>query len=64
MPIRLLGPTPSSVAKIADKYRWKLIVKYRSGNAFSEVMGAALKEFAKNKEFVKIEVTADPYDIN
>lgn len=64
MPIRLLGPTPSSVAKIADKYRWKLIVKYRPGNAFSEVMGAALKEFAKNKEFVKIEVTADPNDIN
>ena len=64
MPIRLLGPTPSSVAKMADKYRWKLIVKYRPGNAFCEMMGEALKEFAKNKEFVKIEVTADPYDIN
>ena len=64
MPIRILGPTPSSVAKMADKYRWKLIVKYRPDGAFYETMGAALKEFAKNKEFVKIEVTADPYDIN
>lgn len=64
MPIRILGPTPSAVAKIADKYRWKLIVKYRPDNAFFEMMGAVLKEFAKNKEFVKIEVTADPYDIN
>lgn len=64
MPIRILGPTPSSTPKIADKYRWKLIVKYRPDNAFFEMMGAALKEFSKNKEFVKIEVTADPYDIN
>ena len=52
------------VGTMADKYRWKLIVKYRPGNAFCEMMGEALKEFAKNKEFVKIEVTADPYDIN
>ena len=64
MPIRLLGPTPSATPKIADKYRWKLIVKYRPDNAFFETMGEALKEFSKNKEFVKIEVTADPYDIN
>ena len=64
IPIRILGPTPSHIAKIADKWRWKLIVKYRPDNAFFETMGAALKEFAKNKEFVKIEVMADPYDIN
>ena len=64
IPIRILGPTPSHIAKIADKWRWKLIVKYRPDNAFFETMGAALKEFVKNKEFVKIEVMADPYDIN
>lgn len=64
IPIRILGPTPSSVAKLADKYRWKLIVKYRPDGAFFDIMGDTLKEFSKNKEFVKIEVTADPYDIN
>lgn len=64
IPIRILGPTPSHVAKIADKWRWKLIVKYRPDNAFFETMGETLKEFSKNKEFVKIEVMADPYDIN
>ena len=64
IPIRILGPTLSHIAKIADKWRWKLIVKYRPDNAFFETMGAALKEFVKNKEFVKIEVMADPYDIN
>lgn len=64
IPIRILGPTPSSVAKLADKYRWKLIVKYRPDGAFFDIMGDALREFSKNKEFVKIEVTADPYDIN
>ena len=64
IPIRLLGPTPSHVAKIADKYRWKLIVKYRPDSAFFETMGEALKEFSKNKDYVKIEVMADPYDIN
>ncbi|MBQ7124134.1 MAG: primosomal protein N' [Oscillospiraceae bacterium] len=64
IPIRILGPTPSHVAKIADKWRWKLIVKYRPDNAFFETMGETLKEFSKNKDFVKIEVMADPYDIN
>lgn len=64
IPIRILGPTPSHVAKIADKWRWKLIVKYRPDNIFFETMGNTLKEFSKNKDFLKIEVTADPYDIN
>lgn len=64
MPIRLLGPTPSHVAKIADKWRWKLIVKYRPDGKFYEVMSEALKEFSKNREFAKTEVTADPYEIN
>ena len=64
IPIRILGPTPSHVAKIADKWRWKLIVKYRPDMAFFETMGETLKEFSKNKDFVKIEVMADPYDIN
>lgn len=64
IPIRLLGPTPSHVAKVADQWRWKLIVKYRPDKTFFRVMGDALREFSKKKEFVKIEVTADPYDIN
>ncbi len=64
IPIRILGPTPSHIAKIADKWRWKLIVKYRPDNAFFEAMGESLKEFSKKKEYLKIEVTADPYDIN
>lgn len=64
IPIRLLGPTPSHVAKIADQWRWKLIVKYRPDKTFFKAMGEALREFSKKKEFVKIEVMADPYDIN
>ena len=64
IPIRILGPTPSHVAKIADKWRWKLIIKYRPDTAFFETMGETLREFSKNKDFVKIEVMADPYDIN
>ena len=64
IPIRILGPTPSHVAKIADKWRWKLIIKYRPDGDFFSTMGETLKEFSKNKDFVKIEVMADPYDIN
>lgn len=64
IPIRLLGPTTSHVAKIADQWRWKLIVKYRPDKAFFRSMGDTLREFSKKKEFVKIEVMADPYDIN
>jgi len=61
MPIRLLGPTPSHIARIAGRWRYKLLVKYRPGAEFFSVMGGALREFAADKRFVKTEVTADPY---
>lgn len=64
LPIRILGPTQSHIAKIADKWRWKLIVKYRPDNKFFEIMGDTLKEFSKNRDYCKIEVVADPYEIN
>ncbi len=61
MPIRLLGPTPSHIARIAGRWRWKLLVKYKPDAEFFALMGEALRQFAADKRFVKIEVTADPY---
>lgn len=63
LPARLLGPTPSRVPKVAGKWRWKLILKYRPDGAFFRVTAQALRAFAKESRYGKIEVSADPTDI-
>lgn len=61
IPIRILGPTKSHIEKLAGKYRWKLILKYKANRDFFTLMKDALCIFAKDKRFTKIEVTPDPY---
>ena len=63
VPIRILGPTPSRVPKVADEYRYKLIVKYKPQKEFYEAVGRALTLFSKLREYKEITVTPDPYDI-
>lgn len=65
IPLRILGPTPSRVARIAGEYRWKLIIKYRPDRMFYDAMGCVLKEFTgMHPEYDSVRVTSDPYDIN
>ncbi len=63
LPARLLGPTPSRVPKVAGKWRWKLIMKYRPDGAFFRVAAEALKAFAKESRYGKVEISVDPSDI-
>ncbi|HXK78184.1 MAG TPA: primosomal protein N', partial [Oscillospiraceae bacterium] len=63
LPARLLGPTPSRVPKVAGKWRWKLIMKYRPDGAFFRVTAEALKAFVKESRYGKTEVSVDPSDI-
>lgn len=49
LPLRVLGPVPSSIAKINDRYRYKLTVKCRNSPAFRDLIGRVLHLYEKEK---------------
>jgi len=59
MPIRVLGPSPSGIIKMFDKYRFKLIIKCRADDAFREMFRKVLTDFGKEKEYRLVSVSAD-----
>ena len=49
LPLRILGPTPGSIEKINDTYRYKLTVKCRNDRRFRDLVRAALALYEKEK---------------
>ncbi len=50
LPLRLLGPSPASVAKVSNKYRYKLIIKCRDDKRFRELLSGCVIDFSSDKE--------------
>lgn len=50
IPLRLLGPSPASIAKISNKYRYKIIIKCRNDKRFRSLLNSVIDEFNSNKE--------------
>lgn len=50
MPLRLLGPSPASVAKVSNKYRYKIIIKCRNDKRFRKLLSDSVIEFNSIKE--------------
>ena len=60
LPLRVLRPSPATVARVSGKYRYKLIVKCRNSPRFREMIAKLLTGFAGFKEFQQVTVYADP----
>ena len=65
IPLRILGPSPASVFKVSNKYRFKLILKCRSDSRFREMLSRMLTSFASDRAYSDVTVYADmdPLDI-
>ena len=50
LPIRILGPSPASIAKVSNKYRYKIIIKCRNNKRFRKLLSDTLSEFNSIKE--------------
>ena len=50
IPLRVLGPSPASIAKVSNKYRFKLIVKCRNSRRFRKLLSETLLEYNSIKE--------------
>ena len=59
LPLRILGPSPASVLKVSNKYRYKLIIKCRNNSDFRKLLGDLLADFDKLSEFKDVTVYAD-----
>ncbi|MBQ6265117.1 MAG: primosomal protein N' [Clostridia bacterium] len=54
-----LGPRPARVAKISNKYRYRLIIKCHNNRNFREMISKILIDLGSKSEFSAVTVTAD-----
>lgn len=59
LPLRILGPSPASIVKINDKYRYKIIIKFRNSKMFRQLMSETIIIFNKDKRFKGVSVFVD-----
>lgn len=60
LPLRVLRPSPAAVARVAGKYRYKIIVKCKNVRALREMIARLLVQFAGMREFAAVTAYADP----
>ena len=60
MPLRVLRPSPAAVAKVSNKYRYKLLIKCRNTKSLREMISRLLIKFAGLREFQQVTAYADP----
>ena len=54
-----LGPIAPKLARVAGKYRFRIILKCKNSARFRAFLSKLLKDFSKNSTFKKVTVTAD-----
>ena len=59
LPLRVLGPTPGSIEKINDSYRYKLTVKCRNDRRFRDLIRETLTLYEQEKLPAKATVVVD-----
>lgn len=59
LPLRALRPTPAQVAKVSNKYRYKLLIKCKNNLKLRTMLSRLLVECGKQKAFSGVTVYAD-----
>lgn len=59
LPLRILEPSAAAVTKVNNKYRYKLIIKFRNCKEFREMISSLLIWFGKERKYSKIMIYAD-----
>ena len=58
-PLRVLGPSPAMVSRINNKFRYRLIIKFKNNRRFREMLSILLTDFGKNRTYSDITAYAD-----
>ena len=59
LPLRILGPSPASIAKVSNKYRYKILIKCRNNKEFRMFLADTVKVFNSVKEYKNVTVYVD-----
>lgn len=59
LPLRILGPSPATVVKVSNKYRYKLIIKCKNNRSFRELLSKTLIDFGSDRAYAKVTAYAD-----
>ena len=59
LPLRVLGPTPGSIEKINDTYRYKLTIKCHNDRRFRDLVRSTLERYEQEKLPSKATVAVD-----
>ena len=59
LPMRVLNPSPALIAKISNKYRYKIIVKCRNDRRFRGMLSQLLLSFSAFRDYAAVTVFAD-----
>lgn len=58
-PMRVIGPSPSAIYKVKNKYRFKIIIKCKNNSRFRDMISKLLIEFSKENQFRKVSIFVD-----
>lgn len=66
LPLRILRPVPMDIAKVNNKYRYRIIIKCKNSKDFREMLRGVVVNFSKNKDFSQVTsyVDLNPYIIS
>ena len=59
LPLRIFPPASASIEKVANHYRFKIIIKCRSTKRFRSMINEAMMSFKPLKEFKNVSIIAD-----
>jgi primosomal protein N' (replication factor Y) len=59
IPLRVLGPSPCTLGRINNKYRYRIIIKCRISKQLHAMISGCLTEFMKNRKFGEVRISAD-----
>ena len=57
--IAILGPIPSGISRIKNKYRWQILIKCDNADLLNERLISAEKHIRSNKEFESVVISLD-----
>ncbi len=57
--LRAMGPSPALITKINNRFRYKIIIKFKNEKMFRALVNDAIESFGKNKENRGVNVLVD-----
>lgn len=59
LPMRVLGPSAALISRISNKYRYRIIIKFKNTHRFRELLSRLLCDFGRDRRFSAVSAFAD-----